>query len=403
MDNVTSLQDEICAAAAEEQAALASARQNVEPAEPAVRRPLLLNPNDYCGTRYTTYPPNYDWLLAQSLRRGCLGALVGAPGVGKGTFAIQMSVSVAAGVPVLDIWPVDAPGRVIYLSAEDDELVLHRRFYHTLQKLPESLHKQAIANFYGISVHGNVRLSDGNQNLTDLSALVANVRPVMVIIDTLARFSGSDDKDNQAMQAFCELLEPITVDYDCNIIVTHHTNKASGDIVDDKKSLGAALNQTAVRGASSFVGCCRWAILMAQMSAKLAKEVIGVEASGTADGSFIAVRVAKKNCGAPERRHYLGRDEQGILVRVEGTEADARKLAAEVQRRAEAGEGPLGFSNGGHVAFGWSKRISERVAEAAVEMGLLTKVSNGRNGFCLSVVPDGGNSIISNSSQNADR
>ena len=51
-----------------------------------------------------------------------------------------------------------APEPVVYLSAEDDALTIHRRVHHALEQLPEDLREQAAANFYGIPVHGGVNL-----------------------------------------------------------------------------------------------------------------------------------------------------------------------------------------------------------------------------------------------------
>ncbi|MDR1045224.1 MAG: AAA family ATPase [Candidatus Adiutrix sp.] len=42
-------------------------------------------------------PPAPDWLLADSLPRGCLGAIIAPGGTGKGYMALQLSASLAAG------------------------------------------------------------------------------------------------------------------------------------------------------------------------------------------------------------------------------------------------------------------------------------------------------------------
>ena len=90
------------------------------------------------------------------------------------------------------------------------------------------------------------------------------------------------------------------------------------------------------------------------MGAALAQKRIGEPATGKYDGAFLAVRVGKKNSGGPEPRYYLGRDEHGLLYRVdpdarqeEGDVVwDAHHLAEEVERRQRTGEKPLSATKG---------------------------------------------------------
>ena len=253
----------------------------------------------------------------------------------------------------MDAWHTAAPEPVVYLSAEDDALTIHRRVYHALEQLPEDLREQAAANFYGIPVHGGVNLCrvvggvvEATANYEDLRDILDAIRPRLLVLDTLARFSGVDENDNPAMTAFCGLLEGLIDAYGCNIILLHHSNKTSGDLIEDPKELAKALTQTAMRGASALAGCIRWGMLVAPLGAALAQKRIGEPATGKYDGAFLAVRVGKKNSGGPEPRYYLGRDEHGLLYRVdpdarqeEGDVVwDAHQLAEEVERVQRKGE-----------------------------------------------------------------
>lgn len=402
---------------AEEEKALASLAATTPEQE---RRPLQVDVSAFSGTSYlTTFPPRYEWLLDKSLRRSCLGAIVGPPGAGKGTFAIQLAVAVAAGVPFLDVWPVAVPGPALYLSAEDDAAVINRRAYHALKQLPEEMQAAAGANFYGVPVHGRVNLCHGERgsgvkptpHLDDLRAMIGQVRPSLLILDTLARFSGVEENDNPAMTAFCGILEDIVAENGCNIILLHHSNKTAGDCVEDPKELSRALTQTAMRGASALAGCIRWGLLMAPLGAGLAVKLIGEDARGRADGSFVACRVGKKNSGAPEPRHYLARDTQGLLYRVEATgqaqaegdaTADAYKLAEEVGRREAAGEKPLAVTKGGHEAFSWGIGRSEKAGKKAVELGLLASIPKGRGNILGTVGTAGTDNAGTNGTYNDD-
>ena len=223
---------------------------------------------------------------------------------------------------------------------------------------------------------------ESTANYEDLRNILDAIRPRLLVLDTLARFSGVDENDNPAMTAFCGLLEGLIDAYGCNIILLHHSNKTSGDLIEDPKELAKALTQTAMRGASALAGCIRWGMLVAPLGAALAQKRIGESATGKYDGAFLAVRVGKKNSGGPEPRYYLGRNEHGLLYRVDPDARqeendvmwDAHQLAEEVERRQRAGEKPLSVSRGGQEAFGWGVSRSRKAREKAVELGLLIEM-----------------------------
>jgi RecA-family ATPase len=289
---------------------------------------------------------------------------------------------------------------VLYVSAEDDAVVIHRRAHYALKRLPADMQKIAAADFYAIPVHGEVNICRNERgygvtitpHFNDLRDLLVKVQPTLLILDTLSRFSGIEENDNPAMTAFCGILENLIAEFKCNIILTHHSNKTAGDCVEDKKELGHALTQTAMRGASALAGCVRWALLMAPLGMNLAAKLIGDHARGSADGSFLACRVAKKNAGAPEQRHYLGRDEHGLLYRVELTgqvkedaEADARRLAEEIMHREKTGEDRLSVSRSGQAAFSWGAARTGRAVEKGLLLGLFSKIRAGRGEHLCSV------------------
>jgi len=353
---------------------------------------------DYMGGDFK----EYDWLIKDSFRRGQLGLLCGPPGCGKGIFSIQLTLALAAGQDLFDgHWPIDVPAKVMFISAEDDREVLHHRIYYASQHLGEEERKKAGNNFWAIPVHGRVSLCENTRNdgikptinLDDLRNLVDSVRPDLIILDTLARFFEVDENDNPAVTAACGLLEDIIQEYGCNIILVHHASKASGDLATDKNKLRAALNQTAIRGASALSGCIRWALLMAPLSDTLAEKIIGSGAYGKPSGSYVAARVAKKNAGRSEKICYLERGDHGILVPVRPLDEEdqkhtlldeARLLAEEVERREQASEEPLTEIKGPRDVFGWNSVRAKRAVSAAIEDGLIVKVKSQKNrGYVL--------------------
>ena len=379
----------------------------LQDAEPEESRPLQVDLSDFSGLYYlTNYPPAYEYLFKPTFVRGEVGAIVGPPSVGKGMMSVQIATQLAAGLPIFtDLWGVEAPTRVLYLSAEDSKTTVHRRVHHAMLQLPQEVQYDAARRLHAVSVRGRVHLCQGERNseikltknLEDLRAILEQVKPGLLFLDTLSRFLGIDENDNPAMTAACVMLEELVGEYGCNIIMLHHTNKAAGDRV-DKKMLDVALSQTAIRGASAFAGAVRWTLNLASLSQKCAVDVLGDEAKGKAPGAFIAMQVSMSNNGISGFRRYFGRGEQGLLYPVEpideetaaaAVETDARKLAEEVRRREATGEPPLSVSKGGREAFeGWGDSRNKKATEKAIQLGLLDAVDKEKGkGKVLSPVP----------------
>lgn len=365
-------------------------------AEPEESRPLQVNLSNFSGLYYlTNYPPAYEYLFKPTLPKNELGGIIGAPSVGKGMFSIQAGTYLAAGLPIFtDLWSVEGPANVLYLSAEDSPQVLHRRSHYAILQLPQEVQYDAARRFHAVSVRGRVHLCQGERNaeikltknLEDLRAMLDQAKPGLLFLDTLSRFLGIDENDNPAMTAACGMLEEIIEEYQCNIILLHHTNKAAGDRL-DKKMLDAALSQTAIRGASAFAGAVRWTLNLASLSQKCAVDVLGEQAKGKAPGSFIAMQVSMSNNGISGFRRYFGRGEQGLLYPVDpiddetaaaALETDARKLAEEVRRREATGEPSLSESKGGSEFFGYGIGKGKKVTEKAIHLGLLEAVNKDR-------------------------
>lgn len=334
--------------------------------------------------------PEYDWITEQSLRRGCLGVIAGPPGCGKSTLIIQMLVDIAAGLPALGIWKVPKPRKTLYISAEDDKVTIRHRVGTALDQLSEQHKKTALENGHFWPAKGTVKLCDFEPKLglicndaqKRLEESIEAVNPSVVVLDTLARFSGIEENNNSLMTDFCAKLEEIAISQNCTIILVHHSNKAAGDGCNNQSKLDNALSQISIRGASALAGCIRWGLVLAPLGSSFAAKKLGESARSQPEGSFIAFRVAKKNVGAPERVHYFGRGPQGVLYETEEVQSigkdaqlteNAHKLAEEVRRREHAGEEPLSVSNAGGKTFSWSNRKTGEVVDKALELGILFK------------------------------
>lgn len=354
--------------------------------EQVAPRPIQkLNLEEYSGLHYLeAIPPAPDWLLVDSLPRGCIGAIIAPGGTGKGYMALQLSANLAAGVGFFGVWDIPRPFRVLYLTAEESPRVVHERALSSLKRLPPEVQQDAAGRLWAVPLHGLVHMSkpDGQgsimptDNYFDLDGLIGDLQPDVVFVDTFAKFAPCPENDNQAVTIVCGLFEELAAKHGCNVIFLHHTNKGGGAFAGSRDELRAALSQSAIRGASALPACIRWGLMMVPLSEEYAGKVIGDGAQGRPAGTYVAARVGKKNEGRSESVFFLEHGESGLFDRVEpcGEEsetADAHKLAEEVRRRERFMELPLSETKGGHETFGWGISRSKKAAQSAISLGLL--------------------------------
>jgi len=368
--------------------------QDQKPAQDAAAKELeshlSVDWRQYTGQAYiTTVPEPFDYFLENVFLRGDIGGIIGAPGSGKGHLAIRMCAYIGAGLPVFGEWRPVKPEISVYISAEDRLQTIQYRFRDACFDLPQDLQSMAAKNFIGIPVHGRVEICRGERNASisttknyyALCKLIEEIKPGLVILDTLSRFFGLEENDNAGMTAACGLLEEAAFKYGCNILMIHHTNKASGDLIDKEALLDSALSQAAFRGASSLAGAFRLLINCVSLGNNLAGVYLGEEAKRENPGRYMTVRLGMNNHGPLGEKMFFRRGQYGFLTRVEPIDQeaaikdDARKLTAEVQRRENTGETQLSESKGGREVFdGWGGDRCKKATEKAIQMGLLESV-----------------------------
>jgi len=161
-------------------------------------------------------PPH--WLLRGMLERDTFALIFGDPGCGKSFLAMDWACRIATGTP----WrgqPVKG-GPVVYVAGEGRQGFSRRT--------------QAWSEHHGISLAG-VPLYQvpavAIPEPIDLAALFAAIdtgvaavgRPVLIVLDTLARcFGGGDENSTQDMSRFVTACDAIRQRYGCTILVVHH-------------------------------------------------------------------------------------------------------------------------------------------------------------------------------------
>lgn len=201
------------------------------------------------------------------LARGQLHVLAGEGGAGKGRFAMQLALCIAAADKdtlssrlSLDAHPTD--GRVLLLVGEDDEHEIHQRLFgaQRVERLSTEQADRAAGRIRWRSFHGEtfrLVVQEGPAgvmaapDLHSLRAYLSENGPwSLIVIDPLARFQGVEENDNTAMHAAAAEIEKLCdVPGKPAVLVVAHTKKP------DKN--GGPLTQHDVRGASAVVNAAR--------------------------------------------------------------------------------------------------------------------------------------------------
>ncbi|MEX3983744.1 helicase RepA family protein [Paraburkholderia sp. EG287A] len=274
-------------------------------------------------------PPAPLEFVLPGLKRGSVGALVSPGGTGKSYWALQLAVALACG-RAADLTGLAPPaGRVLFLSAEDDDIVLAQRLHAIAQHLPkDSATRSALARLdYRNCVGRYVDVMDSGW----LKPVIEAAKDAqLIVLDTLTRFHGLDENSALDMKRLIAVLERLAVESGATVLYLHHTSKTA-------VMNGQASMQQAARGSSVLIDNARWAAFMAVMTEAECRR-FGV----ALDERELYVRwnVSKQNYAAPMSDRWYRRDVAGVLLPVE--------MQVRVRAEAPAG-GPALEGNDTHA------------------------------------------------------
>lgn len=355
---------------------------------------------------YAEIPQEPDWLIHETIERGTVAVLSGAPGTGKSTACHQLVAAVGGGNDSwLGRWGLDVrAGKAAFLSAEDTQGTLHRRIWCLKDDVADL--QIAARNALSIPISGNVALAkkekDGTivaaPGLTRIEDFIQRAQLDLLVLDNLARFmAGLAENNNDDLTGFFSLLENVAKKTGCAILVIHHSSKSSSSVCHNTEELETALSQESLRGASAIVACARCIITMASLDAKTASKLVDEEVQK--DREIVTICVAKNNTGDPGKRYYFRHDKtkRGLLRPVSSKNAEAAREERELQKRQEKArdteknmdtlvqevirreattEARIIASERGYIALsGMSKQKFIAAKDIAIDRGLLKPVS----------------------------
>jgi KaiC/GvpD/RAD55 family RecA-like ATPase len=179
-------------------------------------------------------------------------AFVSEPKAGKTFLALEIGLSIAAQIPVLNKYPVKRKGHVVYLSGEG-----HQGMWKRIKAWGALRGKFTDDQLDALAFHYNKGVPSTEVGVADAKAFIEATKArveaeggevVLVVIDTMARsLGGSDENDAATAAKYLEMTEKLRDGLDCTILTLAH---ASNKEWSRKQSKG----RIDFRGSSGFSG-----------------------------------------------------------------------------------------------------------------------------------------------------
>jgi hypothetical protein len=251
--------------------------------------------------------PRRGYIIKGLAAPGDVLCVFGAPGAGKSLIAPYLGYMLALGLPAFGMRT--KPGRVMYVAAED-ELGMRGRLTALKRRhgdAPEFALVEGVSDL----------LDDMGPDLDALAAAVAEQRPALIVIDTLAMaFPGLEENDARDMGRVVAIARSLTV-HGAAVMLIHHGTKAEGSTPRGHSVLNGALDAAlqlqpaddgVVRGrlTKNKNGTCDRDIAF-----HIQAETLGTDEDGDAITAALAVELAP---GSAPRRERLPASERAALA-----------------------------------------------------------------------------------------
>lgn len=169
--------------------------------------------------------PDRRWLIDHLWEADAVGIIGGEPKSCKSFLALSMAVSVASGVKCLSEFPTRLPGPVLVYAAEDALHVVRER----LELLTHPLYQDLSVLKIWVITAPRIRL-DVLDDRRRLEQTVANIQPVLLILDPFVRLHAVDENQAAAVAPLLAFLRHLQRTYHCAVAVVHHARKGAQHI-----------------------------------------------------------------------------------------------------------------------------------------------------------------------------
>ncbi|MEM8551091.1 MAG: AAA family ATPase [Pseudomonadota bacterium] len=179
--------------------------------------------------------PPREWLVPDLVPMRTVTLISGDGGTGKSLLALQLAVASASSGDWLR--KEVQPGRVIVLSAEDDDDELHRRLGAVLAAVGKTYDDVAGLTMRSLAGEDALLAVESQLSLLqselfdELEARAADEQPALIVLDTLADVYPSSENDRTKVRQFIGILRGLAIRQRCAVMLLGHpslTGMASG-------------------------------------------------------------------------------------------------------------------------------------------------------------------------------
>jgi hypothetical protein len=222
-------------------------------AKPKPEQPPTWNPTELIISLSASDIPHRRWVYGTYLMRGEITLVVAPGGVGKTALITGMATEIAAGTELLDerIWGSSL--KVLFINGEDGTAEIKRRMWAFRRAHVDRISEQTLDRLYVIGADDPrvqrlsfLRTTERNASLLDhngfavLESALDALRPDVLMLDPLVAFCGGGNmNDNAVMAQVMRELKRLAAEFDCAILIVHHTRKG-GEQGDAETVSGAA-------------------------------------------------------------------------------------------------------------------------------------------------------------------
>lgn len=186
-------------------------------------------------------PQNF---IFKSYKEKTVGIFGGTGGMGKSLTALMLAIGFADNSKRINPFNLlgNMRGKCGYISNEDDSQELQRRIYNIFQYYKVNKNNELLNNFKAVSFYGyNFKLIIKKNNNYEINLKNYNyllnfcAGKQLVILDTFRRLHGLKENDDADMAEITELIEKISYQTKCAILIVGHVRKGDKDNNDNGK------------------------------------------------------------------------------------------------------------------------------------------------------------------------
>ncbi len=184
-------------------------------------------------------PQRLQWLVQDWIEAGTCSALLGEPGSGKTFAALRLAACIATGTAFHEGIGV-MQGPVAIVEGEGQASAIRRL-------LALDLHFEGLLSGSGnLHLCGTALKMDDPDTLDAVLGELAEIKPVLVVLDTLNRTSSGDENDTSDMTAYVRSIDTIREKLNAAVLLLHHPSKADPHELRGSSVLKGALDSVAM-------------------------------------------------------------------------------------------------------------------------------------------------------------